>query len=400
MAIDKNKEQDKTILYVGEDEEVIKILKESNFQVENIANGFLFDSWIRKKISPYAIFSEIKLNSMNGILLHKDIQRNGNFENTPFILVDKNYSRDEKLQALYLGIDDIYRKPLRIKSIKTRLDFLHKYKNTHSTSKAIESKQIIYFVPFGKRIFDIVFSIIALISLSPLLLIIIILLKLESQGPIFYSARRVGQAYHIFPLYKFRSMYVGADAQLKNLMHLNQYANNTENKKDKENNLDLIYDCPRCKSLGKPCSPILKDDNGKDICEYQFIKAKRRKQEQSFVKIKNDPRVTKVGKFIRKASIDELPQLFNVLKGDMSIVGNRPLPLYEAALLTSDNSSKRFEAPAGLTGLWQVKQRGKPDMYTEERKQLDNEYAKNCSFAMDLKIILLTIPALMQGENV
>jgi len=113
-----------------------------------------------------------------------------------------------------------------------------------------------------------------------------------------------------------------------------------------------------------------------------------------------------VGKFIRNTSIDELPQLINVLKGDMSIVGNRPLPVYEAELLTIEKMSKRFLAPAGITGLWQVELRGKGgDMSEDERKRLDNEYADhfagdNYSFWYDIGLILRTIPALLQKDTV
>ena len=121
----------------------------------------------------------------------------------------------------------------------------------------------------------------------------------------------------------------------------------------------------------------------------------------AFVKIENDPRVTKVGRFIRKYSIDELPQLFNILKGDMSIVGNRPLPLYEAEKLTADSSIDRFMAPAGLTGLWQVEERGKGgNMSAEERKQLDITYGQTYSFILDMKIIFRTLTAFVQKENV
>jgi lipopolysaccharide/colanic/teichoic acid biosynthesis glycosyltransferase len=123
-------------------------------------------------------------------------------------------------------------------------------------------------------------------------------------------------------------------------------------------------------------------------------------EEGTFIKFNNDPRVTRVGKFIRNKSIDELPQLFNVLKGDMSIVGNRPLPLYEAEKITTDKYSQRFFAPAGITGLWQVNKRGKGKMSEEERIELDNDYARNFSFFRDIKIILKTIPALLQKENV
>ena len=113
------------------------------------------------------------------------------------------------------------------------------------------------------------------------------------------------------------------------------------------------------------------------------------------------PRVTKIGNFIRNTSIDELPQLINVFKGDMSIVGNRPLPLYEAEQLTSDDWSARFMGPAGITGLWQVELRGKKGvMSEEERKALDNKYAESYSFWGDIRLIFRTIPALLQKENV
>ena len=121
----------------------------------------------------------------------------------------------------------------------------------------------------------------------------------------------------------------------------------------------------------------------------------------SLVTVQGDSRVTRVGRFIRKYSIDELPQLFNILKGDMSIVGNRPLPLYEAEQLTSDAYIDRFMAPAGLTGLWQVEKRGGAGkLSAEERKQLDIKYARDFSFWLDMKIIFKTLTAFVQKENV
>lgn len=117
----------------------------------------------------------------------------------------------------------------------------------------------------------------------------------------------------------------------------------------------------------------------------------------SFLKIENDPRVTKVGKFLRKTSLDELPQMLNVLKGDMSLVGNRPLPLREAESLVTNACVERFMAPAGITGLWQVTKKKKPNMTAEERIDLDIVYAQKFNLISDLKIMMKTPGALFQN---
>jgi lipopolysaccharide/colanic/teichoic acid biosynthesis glycosyltransferase len=221
-------------------------------------------------------------------------------------------------------------------------------------------------------------------------------MQIESRGPVFYSGKRVGKGYNIFPFHKFRSMYVGADAKLKELsLTHNQYSEDKDLVDDKP-----VYDCPLCKeSPTGQCSAILKDAKGEDICEFQQ-NAWKKKKTMKFIKIKNDPRITKIGRFMRKTSIDELPQLFNVLKGEMSIVGNRPLPLYEAEYLTDDSYSERFSVPAGITGWWQVSKRGGSKMTEEERQNLDNEYAQRMSFWFDLLILFKTPFVLLSHEDV
>ena len=200
-----------------------------------------------------------------------------------------------------------------------------------------------------KRSFDIIVSSSILLTLSPLLLVIMAAIRLESRGPVFYISKRAGRGYKIFDFFKFRTMEVGADKKVADMSHLNQY--------------DAAQEGP------------------------------------VFFKVDNDPRITRIGNILRKTSLDELPQLLNVLKGDMSLVGNRPLPLYEAASLTTDEWAKRFMAPAGITGLWQVKKRGKKDMSVSERIALDCDYAERYSFLYDMWIMANTPAALMQSSN-
>jgi lipopolysaccharide/colanic/teichoic acid biosynthesis glycosyltransferase len=120
------------------------------------------------------------------------------------------------------------------------------------------------------------------------------------------------------------------------------------------------------------------------------------KQSPLFFKAINDPRITKVGSFLRNTSLDEVPQLMNVIRGDMSLVGNRPLPIYEASTLTTDAWAERFMAPAGITGLWQVLKRGRKDVSIEERLDLDINYARHNNISRDLWILANTPKAMFQ----
>ena len=264
---------------------------------------------------------------------------------TVFLLTQPNASVTKK--AMELGVSDCYAPPIPFDDLIERLKFLNFYKLLRSqVSQLSQVPTAEYKMPFSKRLLDVTLASLALIFLSPLFLLVAIFIKLDSRGPVFYTSKRVGTGYKIFDFYKFRSMRVGADAEIASLSHKNQYG------------------------------------------------------DSAFFKIENDPRITKLGAFLRNSSIDELPQLLNVLKGDMSLVGNRPLPLYEAEQLTTNEWSMRFLGPAGLTGLWQISKRGKKEMSDHERKKLDNFYAKNYSFWLDLKIIFKTIPALVQREKV
>lgn len=187
---------------------------------------------------------------------------------------------------------------------------------------------------FIKRIFDIVASFAALLILSPLFLVIAILIKLEDpQGPVFYSQIRVGRNGKKFRMYKFRSMCVDADKKLKDLLAKNEV-------------------------------------------------------EGAMFKMKDDPRITRVGKWIRKTSVDELPQLWNVLHGDMALVGPRP-PLPRETATYSEYDKQRLYVQPGCTGSWQVS--GRNDVGFHEMVALDIQYIKTRNLWVDIKIMFKTV---------
>jgi lipopolysaccharide/colanic/teichoic acid biosynthesis glycosyltransferase len=357
----------------------------------------LTQNWSRKQLPIRIIVAQSEIMGTLGISLIKSLEKK-HFPEVAFILLSKQWSLDARKLALDAGITDAFRLPLkRNNNLEKRLQFLldHQGKIVRP-AKTIAEKE--YRIPLIKRAFDIFFAGLALLLLSPLFLIVYLLIRFESKGPAFYYSLRVGTGYRIFRFYKFRSMYVNADQRLKDLKHLNQYAANTapQETKQKEGEIEL---CDDCWSIGS-CQFMMYADQVR-FCEKQYAGIRKQKEGSAFFKLKDDPRITRVGRIIRNTSIDELPQLWNVIIGDMSIVGNRPLPLYEAEKLTTDKYSLRFAAPAGITGLWQVEKRGgKGEMSEEERLMLDNVYARNHSFWNDIKLILRTIPALFQKENV
>jgi lipopolysaccharide/colanic/teichoic acid biosynthesis glycosyltransferase len=277
-----------------------------------------------------------------------------------------------------------------------------KYADLHIIASAKQNKinvQLSFHLPLWKRLFDICFATILIVALSPVFLLTALAIYIEDRGKVIYVSRRVGTNYNIFPFYKFRSMYVNAD---KHLPKDNAY---TEGKSEEKGTNELLeelsidsYDEDAILALmGKG---YLFDDK-RIISQEEYKEEEKEKTANPYRKYKQDPRITKVGHFIRKYSIDELPQLFNVLKGDMSIVGNRPLPLYEGEMLTTDHCIERFLAPCGLTGLWQVEKRGDADkMSSEERMDLDIKYAREFGFWLDMSILFRTLTAFVQKDDV
>jgi len=193
-----------------------------------------------------------------------------------------------------------------------------------------------------KRVLDFVLALLALIVVSPVMLLAAALIKLTSPGPVLFTQKRIGQSKRKFTIYKFRTMAVDAEAKMKQLEHLNELS-----------------------------GPVFK--------------------------IKNDPRVTPVGRFLRKTSIDELPQLFNVLKGDMSLVGPRPMSVRDYELFSQDWHRRRFSVRPGITCLWQVN--GRNSVPFEKWMELDMQYIDKWSLWLDFKILAKTIPAVLRGSG-
>lgn len=382
------------IIYVGN-----KSPKTELEQLEGINSVHCFNnplsaiSFISRQTNLLAVFYETEMKNIESWHFLQLLHSSTKHDRPLFFIVTENSSLHLMKKYLAKGVNDIFELPLNIEAIQSRLNFLTKYKHLLWETSPKETDYSLS-VPSAKRVFDILVSSIALIFLSPLFLLTAALLKLESNAPIFYTSKRVGMGYRIFNFYKFRSMIPDADKKIKEMQEVNQYD---------ESDLQLVGEseahCTNCIKKNS-CGLYLYHDEG-IVCEQMYLNMKRKEAERAFNKFTNDPRVTRIGRFIRKTSIDELPQLINVLKGDMSIVGNRPLPVYEAEKLTMDESVERFFAPAGITGLWQVKKRGRTErMSVDERKELDNQYARKYSLWFDVKLLFQTIPAVFQKEAV
>jgi exopolysaccharide biosynthesis polyprenyl glycosylphosphotransferase len=194
----------------------------------------------------------------------------------------------------------------------------------------------------AKRVFDFTAALLLLIILSPLLVLIALLIKLTSPGPVFFVQERLGLNKRVFRMYKFRTMTVDAEARQEELERFNEAD-----------------------------GPVFK--------------------------IRDDPRITPVGKWLRRTSLDELPQLFNVIMGDMSLVGPRPLPLRDYRGFNQDWHRRRFSVRPGLTCLWQIN--GRSELSFHSWMAMDMKYIDQWSFGLDLKILLRTIPAILKEKG-
>ena len=345
--------------YIGRDEKRIKrisALFNSGFIAEQFssAQDVLQNLNSKEDITPDVIIIDVPYSETTLYEFVSFLRKSETLTLVPLLYNKKQVINGykEQLKKIQL-VDDIIDIDSFQYNLSDKINFLRETKLYALKNVSINATTVVKKVPATesgsnshiKRILDIILASIVLVILSPVFLLIALAIKIESRGSVFYNSYRAGTGFKIFRFYKFRTMHAGSDKKLQDLAHLNQYNNSL------------------------------------------------------FFKVNNDPRVTHVGSFLRKTSLDELPQLLNVLKGDMYLVGNRPLPLYEAATLTTNESVERFMAPAGMTGLWQIKKRGKSNMSTEERISLDIAYARKHNLAYDLWIMANTPGALFQRSN-
>jgi lipopolysaccharide/colanic/teichoic acid biosynthesis glycosyltransferase len=329
------------------------------------------------------------------------VRNNKALESVPVIMTREPTNQELKTLPIP-GVMDVIDADESNSSIRQKVNYYTEINSRLNSAPASANGQgaFVFRLPWWKRTIDIAVSLTVLTLLSPLLIVVAILIKIDSKGPIFYRSTRAGTNYRIISMYKFRTMRVRADQEIASMAGSNIYASESKASSSNDDIADpSAFLCSACRERGVSCQQPLFDQNHL-ICEKLYLR--ENEETAKFMKFRNDPRITRLGSFLRNSSIDELPQLLNILLGDMSLVGNRPLPLYEAEKLTTNESAQRFAGPAGLTGLWQVKKRakGQGPMSDKERTALDIEYAQTFSFKTDLYIMWQTLFSLWQKENV
>lgn len=226
-----------------------------------------------------------------------------------------------------------------------------------TTIQPTQPLQVVQTIPFkpgytrAKRIIDLIFTLLILVPLCIIVVIVAVCIRLDSTGPVFFRQKRVGHNGRVFEMLKFRSMYVNSDDAL----HREAIARYMNDQKVQESDSTAL--------------------------SYKQV---------------NDPRITRVGRFIRKTSIDELPQFFNVLRGDMTLVGPRPPLPYEVERYSADDML-RLSGKPGLTGTWQIY--GRSRVTFSNMVEMDIEYLRHQSLREDLKLIALTVPVMIQGRG-
>jgi lipopolysaccharide/colanic/teichoic acid biosynthesis glycosyltransferase len=269
-------------------------------------------------------------------------------DQVPVLYVSTHLSQREVDEMISIHVVDDIVHPIRdIFTIGERMDFVGQVKREDAERRKQGRRRFSVMAALQtvlKRILDIILSSVLILIFAPVMLVIAILIRLDSSGPIFHNAYRAGKGYTIFKFYRFRTTKVGTARLVTSLSQINLFR-----------------------------------DHG-----------------ATFLKACDESSVTGIGQWLRRTCLNELPQLFNVWKGDMSMVGNRPLPLNEASQLTNDAFVERFNAPAGITGLWQIHVDGDS---IRDRVQDDLMYAKQRTLWLDFTILCRTPAAWWRKVN-
>ncbi len=349
------------VLLVDDDPHFLELLElelgDFNVAIEQACSGVDALKQI-EKARPDVVVSDIQMPGMSGSELQQRAHRLAGCSDLPFLFVTGRLRRfDDGGSGQFL-----LPKLAGCEAIAERVDSLLRgaLENLERDDGVAEGRGVSRFhlvesakrrvkwlmrskgYPVAKRVFDVILSASALAVLSPLFLLVAIAIKVEDHGPIFFVQPRIGKGGRSFPFYKFRSMFVDAEERRKQL---------TDH-----------------------------SDDGDDV---RF-------------KMRRDPRVTRVGRVLRRLSLDELPQLWNVLRGDMAVVGPRP-PIREEVAKYGSEEWRRLEVEPGLTCSWQVS--GRADIPFPDQVKLDLDYIQARSLAQDLKLILRTVPAVLTGRG-
>ena len=295
-------------VYIGRDSKTIELLSRLSIGVfyaaSNCSKAVKVLEKIREKYDAALFFEQVNLSQDIA-----DIQYiRKKYPGLYMILVIDSLSKEEASEYLKAGINNTIKYETSQEALKDLSTFLKRRKDQKIKALQLKTQNINAFrLPLWKRTFDIFFSGMAILCLSPLLIFTALAIRLESKGPIIYKSKRVGSNYQIFDFLKFRSMYTDADKHLKDFNALNQYQQEDE---------DMWGEAPEAEvneEIDEEEILLISDDFV--ISEEDYINKKSKEKSNAFVKLENDPRITKIGRIIRKYSIDELPQLINILKG-------------------------------------------------------------------------------------
>ena len=380
---------DQIIALVNCDNAVTALLSICNFenrQLINFKNAHeLYSAYEKQSLNIAGIISQGEPAQPFGIELLENLVKM-NFPKVPFFLISKELDANIVKLALRAGVCDVFTLPVNVIDIQKRINFIVECwpelcKNRRSPDHSN------YRIPNETRLFDLGFSALLLILFSPLILLISILIKITSKGPVFTHSLRVGANYHIFKMFNFRILKLkGAIG----VIPINSETNPALTHYSVENGL-----CEECRDTRVKCKfPIFADNV--TWCEKKFMYTEKLSAENSAKGVMPDIGLTTIGLFLKRTRLHQLPEFFNVLKGDMSIVGNIPLPLSEAEKLTTDKYVLRFMAPAGITGLWQIEKRKKTYNNQPGRLVLDIRYARNQHFQSDMILLAKSIPSLLK----